>query len=255
MAYDGEVGDVDAFVEWLRSIGTPEAHVAAHRHYAEELDRHPSLSAALRYHEDAGAPAGRLANLKATAAKRVEYEQSLIASVPRPRSLAAEPVPYRPAPAEPAAHPPSEVPALAVERPRSRTLEPNPRWSQPRPGCICKKRYDLYLDNDFGGLAKMLGGGIGIGTFLLIRMIGVVGALAVALGLAGLGGIATFLTICFRCEGCRKPIRNDLDDDERTTLRKGRAMVGLVTGALLAGAALCVFIWITVVKSAHHHHY
>jgi hypothetical protein len=246
------VGDVDAFVEWLQANGTPGAHLAAHRHYAEELDKHPSLSAALRYHEDAGAPASRLANLKATAAKRAEYEQSLVASVPRPRPLAAEPVPYRPA--EPAAHRPADVPALAVERPKPRTLEPNPRWTQPRVGCICNKRYDLYLDNDFGGLAKMLGGGIGIGTILLMRMIGVVGALAVALGLAGLGGLATFFTICLRCEGCRKPISKDLDDDERSTMRKGRAMVGLVTAGLLAGAALCVFIWITAVKAAQHHY-
>lgn len=245
------MGDVDAFVKWLEDSGTPAAHVAAHRHYAEELDKHPSLSAALRYHEDAGAPAGRLANLKATAAKRVEFEQSLIASIPRPRPLASEPVPYPPA--EPAGYRPSEVPQLAIERPKPRTVEPNPRWSAPRNGCTCQKRYDLYLDNDFGGLAKMLGGGIGIGTFLLVRAIGVVGALAIAFGLAGLGGFATILTICFRCEGCRKPIK-DLDDDERTTLRKGRAIVVLITVALFAGAALCAFIWITVVKSSVHHY-
>jgi hypothetical protein len=221
------VGDVDDFVEWLRETGTPEPHVAAHRHYAEELAKHPSLSAALRYHEDAGAPPQRIANLKSTAVKRAEFEQ-------------AREAPRRP----------QLEPRLEVERPapRAREVTANPRFSTPRAGCECKKRYDLYLDNDFGTLAKMLGGGIGLGTFLLIRMIGVVGALAIALGLAGLGGFATIMTVCFRCEGCRKPIK-DLDDEERSTLRKGRAMVVLVTAALWGGAALCVFLWLTAVRS------
>lgn len=235
------MGDVDELVEWLRRNGTPEAHLAAHRHYAEELAKHPSLSAAIRYHEDAGAPPQRIANLKATAAKFAELEESKRA----PRAPVA-PVRVR----EP------ELPVHVAPRPAARqTADPPSRWTAPRVGCDCKKRYDLYLDNDFGGLAKMLGGGLGIGTFLLVRMIGVLGALAIALGLAGLGGFATIMTICFRCEGCRKPIKQDLDDDERATLRKGRAMVVIVTALLWGGAALCAFLWITAVRSAQHYQY
>lgn len=220
------MGDVDTFVDWLRANGTPEAHVSAHRHYAEELAKHPSLSAAIRHHEDAGAPAQRIANLRSTAAKLAEMEHG----APLPR-----------------ASPPLEV---ETPRPAPRATVSDPRWTTPRIGCECRKRYDLYLDNDFGTLAKMLGGGLGIGMFLLIRMIGVLGALAIALGLAGLGGFATIMTICYRCEGCRKPIKKDLDDEERTTLRKGRAMVVLVTAALWGGAALCVFLWLSALRSA-----
>ena len=57
------VGDVEAFIEWLRARGTPEPQLEAHRHYARELAKHPSLSAALRAEQEAGAPANRSANI------------------------------------------------------------------------------------------------------------------------------------------------------------------------------------------------
>jgi len=226
------VGEVEPFLEWLRRSGTPEPHVEAHRHYANELAKHPSLTAALRAEEEAGSPAKRIANLRQTAARLAEYEDS--------KGL------------------PHAAPALAVERERPLSVAPPVQAapsrhaiSLPRKGCSCRSHQDIYLDTDFGSLASMIGGGIGIGTLILIRMIGVLGAVTVALGLAGLGGLATIISICFRCEGCRDPV-SDLDEDERAVLRKGRALVTLITMGFVGGALACGFLWGYLVKKQLH---
>lgn len=136
-------------------------------------------------------------------------------------------------------------PALELEPsgPRKRTsASPIQPISTPRKNCQCRKRYDVYVDNDFGIMAKLLGGGAGIAMFFLVRLVGILGAGAIALGLAALGGTATIISICFRCEGCRRTIR-DLDDGERSDLRKARALVTLVTLGLWAGAGICAVLW------------
>jgi hypothetical protein len=221
------VGEVEPFIEWLRTTGTPEAHVEAHRHYAIELAKHPSLTAALRAEEEAGSPAKRIANLRQTAARLAEFEES---------KRSPPPVAARPRAPESVA-PPVQAPA-----PSSRHV-----MSLPRKGCSCRSHQDIYLDTDFGSLASMIGGGIGIGMFFLIRFIGILGAAAIALGLAGLGGLATIISICFRCEGCRDPV-TDLDADERALLRKGRALVTLITAGFVGGAIVCGSLWAYLVK-------
>ena len=239
---------MESFITWLREQGLAEEQVAAYRNYLTEIRKHPSLSAALRAAEEAGTPAKQVANMRAVAARFAEFQEK--GSVTRPKVQAPEPkldverVPRGTPPAALAAS------ALEVETKAplppvsSRTKDMEPR----RKGCTCKKRYDLYLDNDFGALARWLGGGIGIGTLILIRLIGILGAAALALGLAGIGGLATVISICFRCEGCRSRI-TDLDEDERATLKKGRAWVVLVTTGLLAGSVLCGYLWYLVMKS------
>jgi len=226
--YDRTVGEVEPFIEWLRRNGTPEPHVEAHRHYATELAKHPSLTAALRAEEEAGSPAKRIANLRQTAARLAEFEESKSTPIPgaRARESVAPPVQAAPAPSR---H------AIAL----------------PRKGCSCRTHQDIYLDTDFGTLASMIGGGIGIGTFFLIRLIGVLGAVTLALGLAGLGGLATIISICFRCEGCRDPV-SDLDADERALLRKGRALVTLITMGFVGGAIACGLLWGYLVKKQMH---
>ena len=203
------------FVEWLRTKGLPNERIEAFRFFAAELAKHPSLSAAIRAYEDAGEPPQRITNLRHAAAKLVEYEESRHAP-------AVDPSPPRP-----------RTPSAAVVAAAASTS---------RLGCSCRKRYDIYLDSDFGALARWLGGGIGIGSLVMIRLFGIVGAAAIALGLAGTGGAATILSICFRCEGCRQRIR-DLDRDELAILRSGRAKVTLITVGLLGGAAVCGLGW------------
>jgi hypothetical protein len=226
------VEDVEPFITWLRGQGLPDEHVAAYRNYLAELAKHPSLSAAIRAAEEAGTPAKQIANMRQVAARFAEFQEK--GSVAKPQ---ATPRGTPPAALEVEARTP-----LAPIANRLKDMEPRRR------GCTCKKRYDIYLDNDFGALARWLGGGIGIGTLILIRLIGIFGAAALALGLAGIGGLATVISICFRCEGCRHRI-TDLDEDERAHLKKGRAMVVLVTAGLLAGSVLCGYLWYLVMKT------
>ncbi len=206
MYYDGPVQvDVDRFVAWLRLRGTPEAHLDAFRHYAAILLPYADITEAVRVEEARGAPAQRIKNLRETAALITEF------------SGGSRPIPV-------VATPPA-APALG-----------------PRKGCECKRRYDLYLDNDFGTYATLLGGGTGVTMFFLTRLLGLVGAMAIAFGLAGIGGTITIASICFRCEGCRRTIR-ELDADERAELRKSRGLVTLITLGLYAAAAICGVLW------------
>ncbi len=119
-----------------------------------------------------------------------------------------------------------ELPPREVLRPGP-TASPRMDMTPPRRGCMCRSRADVFLDDDFGALAKMLGGGAGIGTFFLVR------------------------SIRMRCEGCRRTV-TDLDDDERARVRKGRAKVTLVTLALMAAAAICALTWWHAVRARAH---
>ena len=227
MSGSDEMQDLEPFLEWLRSRGATAAQLAVCRQYAIELAKYPSLSAALRAYEEAGAAADRIAGLRQTAARIAEFTEAT-------RVIAMR------------GEPPLE---LEPRRARPATGRVHDVAQSPRLGCTCRKYYDVYVDSDFGTLASMLGGGIGIGTLILIHWLGALAAAAIALGLAGLGGLATVGSICVRCEGCRCKIR-DLDDADRVDLRKGRARVARVTLALLAGAALCGYLcWVFATSS------
>jgi hypothetical protein len=224
--------ELEGFVAWLRAQGTPEPHVEVYRRGAEELAKYRDVESAVRAEESAGASPRRIANLRMVGDQLAAFE----ASQPAPVELDIAPLPR------------ARAPAPATQQPFQPAVRSGPGFTPrrdvlpPRQGCTCRERHDIYVDNDFGVLAKLLGGGLGIATFVLIRLLGLLGALALALGLAGMGGLATTFSICFRCEGCRQPVR-DLDDDERSDLRRGRALVFGVTLALLGGAAICAFLW------------
>jgi hypothetical protein len=209
--------DVDRFIDWLRLRGTPEAHLDAFRHYATVLAKYGDITEAVRAEQAAGAAAQRITNLRQTAAHIAEF------------SGGSRPLPVTQPP------PVAEAPPLAIG---------------PRKGCICKKHHDVYIDNDFGIWAKLLGGGAGVAMFFLTRTFGLIGAMAVACGLAATGGTITIGSICFRCEGCRRTVR-DLDADERSGLRKARGLVTLITLGLAAGAVICAVIWYTAVKARY----
>lgn len=227
--------DVEPFIVWLEGQGLSRDQLDAYKRYLAELARHPSLSAALRAGEEAGMPARDLTNLRQVAARLAEFQATRDAPAPASPPLEVEP------------RRPLEVEPKPVRAPPARDHAMDP----PRRGCVCQRRHDVYLDNDFGALAKLLGGGAGLGAFLLVRLVGVLGALTLALALAGTGGTATIISICMRCSDCRRRI-SDLDSDERAAVRKGRGLVTLVTIGLLAGAALCGAIWWSAVKSRYH---
>jgi hypothetical protein len=241
------VQDVEPFIEWLRTKGlTDEAQLSAYRRFVAEIAAQPSLSAALRVAEEEGMPAKHIANLRAVAARMAEFDSSRTApAAPAPRVI-------NPSPAlEVEPRPPARGGGLEIEakQPRHVPAAMLRNLGDRRKGCICNKRYDLYLDDDFGALARLFGGGIGIGTIILIRLVGILGALAIALGFAGMGGLVTILSICMRCEGCRHRVQ-DLDDDERARVRKGRGRVIVLTLIFIVGALICAAAWWNVIKSA-----
>lgn len=234
---------MEPFIAWLRGQGLPDEHIRAYRHYLAELAKHPSLSAAIKAAEDAGTPPQQIANMRQVAARLLQFQDTGGATTsPSPaRGTKTSPSPEIER---------ARAPSLEVEKPRPARASRAPAVEPRRHGCDCAKRYDVYLDNDFGALARWLGGGIGIGTIIIIRFIGILGAAALALGLAGMGGLVTIASICFRCQGCRRRV-TDLDEDERAHLRKGRGMVVLVTLGLLAAAALCGYLWILAIQASH----
>jgi hypothetical protein len=249
------VEDVEPFIEWLQSKGlSDEAHLAAYRRIVAELAQHPSLSAALRAAEEAGKPPREIANMRAVAGRIAEFEQlSAPAPAPRPSSPSRPPVEKK-EPALEVEPAPRAAAALAVEPrttrpPLSRMRDSDP----PRKGCICKRRSDVYLDDDFGALARLFGGGIGIGTIVLIRLLGVLGALTLAFGAAAMGGLVTITSICMRCETCRHRV-SDTTDDERARIRTGRGRVVVITLILLVAAAACGAAWWSIIKDARTPH-
>ena len=240
--------DVEPFIEWLQTKGlTDEAHLAAYRRILAELAQQPSLSAALRAAEEAGKTPREIANIRAVAARKAEFEQ-LSAPAPEPRSSSpSRPPVERPLDVEPT---PRAAAGLAVEPRAARPTASRLRDSDPpRKGCICKRRSDVYLDDDFGALARLFGGGIGIGTLILIRLLGVLGALTLAFGAAAMGGLVTITSICMRCESCRYRVR-DTTEDERARIRKGRGRVVVITLILLVAAAVCAAAWWSIIKDA-----
>jgi hypothetical protein len=263
------VQDVEPFIEWLRTKGlTDDAQLSAYRRFVAEIGAQPSLSAALRAAEEEGKPAKHIANLRAVAARMAEFDSMrdapAIPAAARTPGLEVEPRQPARGGLDVGPRPPAPVVerhlarggGLEVEasQPRSVPAAMQRDMGDRRKGCICSKRYDLYLDDDFGALARLFGGGIGIGTIILIRLVGILGALAIALGFAGMGGLITILSICMRCEGCRRRVQ-DLDPDERARVRKGRGRVIVLTLIFIVGALICAAAWWNLVKAPPRQHF
>jgi hypothetical protein len=131
-----------------------------------------------------------------------------------------------------------------VDRPLpARRPAPEPR----RQGCDCRERKDAYVDNDFGMWGKLAAGVAGIGGLILVRFIGVLGAATVALASLSIGGLATTLSVTFRCEGCRMAIK-DLDADERQTLWKARGLLLAVSIGLVIATLVCAYLYYLVLQ-------
>jgi hypothetical protein len=137
-------------------------------------------------------------------------------------------------------------PALPAVADRPALLR-RPQSDPPRRGCECRDRKDVYVDNDFGMWGKLAGGIAGIGGIILVRFIGVLGAATVALASLSIGGLATTLSVTFRCEGCRKSI-TDLDDDERQSLWKARGLLLAVSIGLVVATLVCAYLYYMVLQ-------
>ncbi|HEY4181518.1 MAG TPA: hypothetical protein VGM90_31945 [Kofleriaceae bacterium] len=128
-------------------------------------------------------------------------------------------------------------------RPRNPLVERMEQERAPRAGCQCRKHYDVYLDNDFGGMAAWIGGGFGLLLLTLAFWMGPFGALSVALFGATCGGAATSISISLRCEGCRKTV-TDLTEEEYDWLRRGRMQVMKYTAMLGVFTVLAISSWL-----------
>jgi hypothetical protein len=216
--------DREGFAGWLRAQGTPEPNVEVYLRGADVLGSFADLDAALRAEEAAGASPRRIANQR-----EVGEQLRRFAETQRP------------------------APALDLAEPDRRTRPASPtrrnEVSVPRPGCDCRERHDVYLDTDLGIWGKAAGGLGGVFGLVIARLAGVLGALTVGLGFLSLGGAATTLSLCWRCESCRRPIHGSaLTDDERRDLRAARARFLLITIGLSAAALLCAYLWLLAIK-------
>jgi hypothetical protein len=127
-------------------------------------------------------------------------------------------------------------------RPRNALVERMEQEKAPRAGCRCKKHYDLYLDNDFGGMAAWIGGGFGLLLLTLAYWMGPFGALSIALFGATCGGLATVISISLRCEGCRRTVTG-LNEEELDWLKRGRQQVIKYTAMLGVFTAFSIAMW------------
>jgi len=216
-------GEVDDFLAWLRARGTPEPNLELYRRGAAVLAQHATLDATLAAEEAAGASPRRLANLREVHAQLMQFR----AEPPPPPEIHVAPRPQR---------------ATAVGT--------RPAPLPPRRGCECRERKDVYLDDDLGLWGKAAGGITGVVGLVMLRMIGVLGTATVIFGLAGCGSLAAAMSMGYRCDTCRRSVR-DLDDDERADLRRGRGLRLIVALVFLAGAAICVAVWFGVMRERY----
>ncbi len=217
-----DLAGLAGFEQWLRAQGIPEPNVEVYRRGAEVLASYATLDAALAAEEAAGASPRRLGNLRETDRQLSAWRAS------RPR-------------------PPATIDLAVAPAERPRRASVSLQLDPPRTGCLCKERQGVYLDDDWGLWGKAGGAVCGVGGIILSRFIGVLGAITFALFAAGMGGLGAASSLCFRCETCRRKVR-DLDADERADVRRGRGKLVLVALGALAAAAVCAFIYYTIVK-------
>lgn len=253
--------DLDGFLASLPPRGVAEAHLPLYREAAEVLlagagdGRYGAamLEDALARETMVGASARRLANLRRVGEAMIEYVGQGAKTIAGPG-----PAPALPAVAEPvvAAAPPVEL-DLAIDRPRRApaTREPpsgarrgGPASTRPpvfdappRPGCICRKREDVYIDDYWQDIGSLYLGVMCVAGGVAWRFAPAFTGLLVSSGMLAGGALITGLTVGWRCESCRRWIAGrGLDADERAEARR-RGLVFLGIAAVLAVVcALCL---------------
>ena len=104
----------------------------------------------------------------------------------------------------------------------------------PRPGCICRKREDVYIDDYWQDIGTIYLGVMCVAGGVAWRFAPAFTGLLVASGMLAAGALITGLTVGWRCESCRRWIAGrGLDADERAEARR-RGLVFLGIAAVLA---------------------
>lgn len=256
--------DLDGFLASLPPRGVDVAHVPLYREAAEALLASAGegrfgaamLDDALARETMAGASARRLANLRRVGDAMIEYvgqgAKTIVGTGPAAASSPASPLTGAAGAAAviaaPSALPPVEL-DLAIEVPRrtaastrepinrgaARASAPPPVFTAPpRPGCICRARHDVYLDDYWQDIGTMYLGFMTITGGVAWRFAPAFTWLIVTSGLLAAGALITGLTVGWRCDDCRRWIAGrDLDADERSQVRR-RALIFLGIAAALA---------------------
>ncbi|MBL8622162.1 MAG: hypothetical protein JNK64_12690 [Myxococcales bacterium] len=241
--------DLDGFLASLPPRGVAEAHVPLYREAAETLlagagaGRYGAamLEDALARETMAGASERRLANLRRVGEAMIAYVGQGAQTIAGP-AVAVAPV-VTAAASPPAAAPPIEL-DLAIDVPRRAPATGAPAMrggyrgggtappvfdAPPRPGCICRKREDVYLDDYWQEIGTMYVGFASVVGGVIWLFAPPFTWLTVSSGLLAGGALITGLTAGWRCESCRRWIaRRGLDADERADARlRGLAFLGI----------------------------
>lgn len=122
------------------------------------------------------------------------------------------------------ARPVARVAPLEVAVPARKPVTPGGAEAilgpSPLPGCACRTRQDVYLDDYWQNLGKIVTGVMGLVGLTILIVFPSMLAVVVALGVTTTGALITALTVGWRCESCRRWIaRRGLDADQRRDVR------------------------------------
>lgn len=245
--------DVDGFLASLPPRGVAAAHLPLYREAAHAiLDGAPDgrltatmIDDALARAAMAGGSERRLANLRRVGEAMLEYVGAGARTIGGP-GVVASVAAIAPAAAAAivSAHPPVAL-ELAVDLPR-RAAPPPPRESvargeapvrlagpmfdpPPRPGCVCRKREEAYLDDYWQDVGTTFLGITGLAGGVAWRFAPPYTWLTVTTAILTLGALLTGLTVGWRCEACRRWLAwRGLDGDERGEVRRrGLVFIGI----------------------------
>lgn len=250
--------DLDGFLASLPPRGVAEAHLPLYREAAAALLAGAGdgrfgtamLDDALARETMAGASARRLANLRRVGEAMIEYVGQGARTIAGPGPAPTIPSVVPAAVIAPHAAPPPVELDLAIELPRRAPVTreppnglrrgaaasaPPPVFdAPPRPGCICRKREDVYIDDYWQDIGTIYLGVMCVAGGVAWRFAPAFTGLLVASGMLAAGALITGLTVGWRCESCRRWIAGrGLDADERAEARR-RGLVFLGIAAVLA---------------------
>lgn len=130
--------------------------------------------------------------------------------------------------------PPTPVPFSPGPRPGVLASRGGPlKVEKPLPGCVCRERHDVYLDDFAAEWRKIYVVVSGSLCLALAAFWGRLGGTTVALGVAALGALASGATVGWRCTDCRRWISGSALDADHRKERLTRSGLFLAAGALL----------------------
>ena len=133
------------------------------------------------------------------------------------------------------------MPRRAAPPPSERARAALPALAPPLPGCICRQRHDVYLDDYWQGVGTVYLTTIGLVGGAVWRLAPRYTWLVATTAMLALGALITALTVGWRCEDCRRWIAGrGLDPDQRAQARTRGGMFLVIAVVLALACAVSV---------------